>query len=231
MLLLPPFHRSHRFKNVTAVTAVTVSVTVSTLLLLPPLQECYCCRRFKNLTAVTASRMLPKAPLQELVYLASRRCPLTHTLFGISCWDNSILRKLTSTKWLQVNHPAGAVPMENQWNWKATSWCCVIKQRKEAQGKLRLLTTRKRNTAIARTCSTPWLHSCFLASKTELFMTIVAAVEVETTERKKSEKSEHVGSKGRLRIWQNPVAASMAFHRCWVHEKQEELRPARPASA
>ena len=109
---------SHRFKNLTAVTASRI--TASSILPQSPLQacfprssvqecyrshllrmllqspwsrslHCYCCQRYKNVTAAAASRILPLSLLQELVYFASRRCPLTHThclgsLAGIICF-------------------------------------------------------------------------------------------------------------------------------------------------
>ena len=59
-------HRGHGLYTVTAAAATR-------MLLLPPLQESYCCHGFKN--------VIPRSPLQELVYFASRRRP--HTVWGL----------------------------------------------------------------------------------------------------------------------------------------------------
>ena len=58
--------RSHRFKNVTAVTA-------SGMLPQSPLHECYRGRRFKNVTAVTAARTLPLSPLLDVTAVTASR--------------------------------------------------------------------------------------------------------------------------------------------------------------
>ena len=63
--------RSHRFVDVTAVTAPqgpfkkVTKVIVSRMRPQSQFEECYCCRRFKNFTAFAATRMVHMPLLQE----------------------------------------------------------------------------------------------------------------------------------------------------------------------
>ena len=100
ILLLSPLqecYRGRRYKNLSTSLLDTVTAATATRMsLLPPLQESYSCHRFKNVTEVAATRSV-----LELVYSASRRCPLTHTLFGVSCRDNfwAMLSPLSGYEW------------------------------------------------------------------------------------------------------------------------------------